>query len=172
MKRSIFTAALLTAALPALADAPVPPPARITVCSPNGRFCAVADPQRNVVIGYRAQDPDTELWRVSSWQRAFHLADDGDHLVVCYRGLNLLPLDYEPDWVMLRFFNRGALVRQWRLRELVPDLTKLKRSVSHYEWGQCVGFQADGSYEVTTADRGSLRFDATSGHLIDETLLK
>jgi hypothetical protein len=164
--RGIVLPLILAAALRALADAPLPPPARVTKCSPNGAFCAVSDPARNVVAGYRAKERGAELWHVDGWQRSFDVSNDGDHLVVCYEGLNLLPLDHQPDEVMLSFYDRGALVRQWTLRELVPDLTKLKRTVSHYEWGQCVGFQSDDAYEVKTKDRGKLRFDAKSGRLI------
>ena len=37
---------------------------------------------------------------------------------------------------------------------------------SHYQWGQCVGFDAKGRYQVRTADRGLLHFDAGTGNLI------
>ena len=46
---------------------------------------AVADPKRDAVSVYRVDGPNKiELWSISPWERSFDLADDGDHLVVCY----------------------------------------------------------------------------------------
>ena len=167
MRRAGVMAGVLGLAVAALADAPLPPPAEITRWSPNRRYCAVADPKRDAVVVYGvANGQRTELWAVTPWQRSFDLADDGRHLAVCYSGLNLLPLDYKPEWTMLQFYDQARLVRKWSLRELVPDLGKLTRTASHYQWGQCVGFAADGQYQVRTADRGLLHFDAGTGTLI------
>jgi hypothetical protein len=118
-------------------------------------------------VVYEGSDRKQERWSVSGWERSFDIADDGDHLVVCYSGLNLLPLDYKPEWTMLRFYRRRELVREWTLRELVPNLAALRRTVSHYHWGACQGFQADGSYQVVTVDRGKLLFDVTTGRLVN-----
>ena len=149
------------------ADAPLPPPSQIARWSSNRRYVAVADPKRDAVSVYRVDGDDrTELWSISPWQRSFELADDGEHLVVCFGGLNLLSLDYKPSWTMLRFYRRGALVRVWSLGELVPDLMKLQRTASHYSWGKCVGFDATGAFQAETVDRGILRFDAHTGTLL------
>lgn len=156
----------LTWSAVALADAPLRPPSRIEEYSSTRRYVAVADPKRDVIAVYRVDGHDrTELWTLSSWQRSFALADDGDHLVVCYSGGNLLSLDYTPTWTMLRFYRRDALVRQWSLRELVPDLSKLQRTVSHYYWGRCLGFDETGAFRVETVDRGILRFSVQTGAL-------
>ena len=151
-------------------DTPLAPPVGITHCSANRRFCAVADPQRDAVAIYRVEGGDdrrTELWAITPWQRVFDLANDGDHLVVCYSGQNLLPLHYKQDWPMLEFYERHKVVRRWSLGELVPDLRKLRRTVSHYEWGNCLGFDSAGRYQVRTVDRGLLRFDASTGKLTE-----
>ena len=164
MKRLWLVGAIGASAFRVWADAPLPPPSEITRCSPGKKFCAVAEPKRNAVVVYRAEDRRTELWAIDQWQRSFDVSDDG-HLVVCYSGLNLLPVDYKPDWIMLKFYERGRLVREWTLRELVPDLSKLQRTASHYRWGQCRGFGSGGLYEVETVDRGNLRFDVRTGSL-------
>lgn len=149
------------------ADAPLPPPSQIAQWSSNRRYVAVADPMRDAVAVYRVEGPNrTELWSISPWQRSFQLADDGEHLVVCYSGLNLLSLDYKPSWTMLTFYRRNALVRTWSLGELVPDLTKLQRTASHYSWGRCVGFDTAGAFQVETVDRGVLKFNAHTGALV------
>ena len=166
MQRRLLIGALVAIASRMWADEPLGPPSRISHCSPHRQFCAVADPKRNAVVVYRGGDRRTERWTLEPWERSFDIADDGDHMIVCYSGMNLLPLDYKPAWVMLRFYNRRQLVREWTLRELLPDLKKLERTVSHYEWGQCVGFDSNGSYEVETVDRGKLRFDVRTGSLV------
>jgi hypothetical protein len=167
MQRAGVIVGILGVAVAALADEPLSPPSEVTRCSPNGRYCAVADPRRDAVAIYSVVGGQrTELWAVTPWPRSFDVADDGNHLVICYIGLNLLPLDYQTEDEMLQFYDQGKLVRRWSLRELVPDLGKLKRTASHYEWGNCVGFAADGRYEVRTVDRGLLRFDMGTGRLV------
>lgn len=164
--RTILALTMLVLTLPAAADKPLPPPSVVTICSANGRYCATADPKLDAVIVHPRGERDKPLWRLKGWERSFHLADDGAHLVVCFSGLNLLPLDYRPDWVLLKFYERDRLLRQWSVRELIPAPTRLRRTASHYEWGGCAGFVADGSFEVRTVDRGTLRFDAVSGRLL------
>lgn len=145
------------------ADAPLPPPAPVVRCSKNGVYCGKADPKADSIVVYRKDAPEKVLWSVAGWQRAFDVSDSGDSLVACYSGMNLLPLDYEPEWTMLSFYERGRLVRKVSLAELVPDRSKLRRTVSHYEWGRCRGFDGPRSYAVETVDRGLLRFDAATG---------
>jgi hypothetical protein len=108
-------------------------PSRVERWSPNQRYVAVADPKNNLITVYQTEGLNrTELWKREGWERAFDLADDGEHMVVCYSGLNLLPLNYETGSAMLSFYKRGVVIRKWSLRELIPDLSKLKRTVSHY----------------------------------------
>ena len=164
-----LVALLLGVAALAAADAPLPPPSEETRWSPNRRFAAVADPKHDLVTVYRVENGlRTELWSMKPWQRSFDVADGGEHLVACYGGMNLLPVDYRPDQTMLEFYVRGRLVRKWSLRGSCRDRGKLRRTVSHYHWGMCQGFDATGSYRVETVDRGTLRFDAGTGDIVME----
>ena len=97
MQALVLAGALLNVAWPASADAPLAPRSPVTKCSPSRQFCATADPRLDAVLVYPTYDRQRERWRLAGWERAFDLADDGDHLVVCYSGLNLLPLDYRAD---------------------------------------------------------------------------
>src|SRR5262245_213762 len=129
MTRMGLVGALILVAANTAADAPLPPPAQTTKCSANTRFCAVSDPASNRLTVYRnAAGKRTDLWSLSGWSRSFAVSDDGDDLVTCYGGLNLLPLDYRPDWTMLTFYRRGQRTRSWKLAELVPDLSRLQRT--------------------------------------------
>ena len=146
-------------------DAPLPPPEIIERCS--GRYCAAADPKANVVVVRQGtiSERGNELWHVDGWERYFEVSNDGEYLVACYGGGNLLPLKYDAAWPMIRVYRRGKLVRALPLSEVVRDLSKLKRTVSHYDWGSCIGFASDQQYEIETADRGRLRFTLPSGAL-------
>jgi len=166
MKRTLAIVGILMFTARAFGDAPLALPSPAERWSPNRRYVAVADPKKDTITIYRVEGQTrTESWRRDGWERAFDLADNGEHLIVCYGGLNLLPLNYETSWAMLSFYKRGVVVRKWSLRELIPDLSKLQRTVSHYRWGHCVGFDSKGLYEVQTVDRGKLRFDVCTGEL-------
>lgn len=167
MRWTLSIVAVLVTSTGVFADAPLKPPSRVVVWSANKRFVAVADPAKDSVAVYRVEGRErTQLWSIEGWERWFDLSDDGDHLVVGYSGLNLVSLDYRPEWTMLSFYARGRVLRIWSLGALVPDLGKLERTASHYYWGHAVGFNAKGLYEVEVVGRGTLQFDVRTGRLV------
>jgi len=95
------------------------------------------------------------------WQPA--LADDGDHFVTRFDGINLLPLDYRKDYVMLSFYRRGVLIREVHLNELIQDFSKLRRTASHYYWGNYWGWNETGHYVVETLEGRKIAFDVKTG---------
>jgi hypothetical protein len=165
-RRRLWLCTLALVSATVAADAPLPPPAVTTRCSNNGRYCAKADPSADTIVVYEKDNPSAQRWSLKGWERVFDVADSGEHLVTCYGGMNLLPLDYKPDGQMLAFYEHGRLVRKVSVAELVPDATKLRRTASHYEWGRCLGFEGSRTYRVETVDRGVLRFDVTTGLLV------
>jgi hypothetical protein len=164
MSPTSLATVLVVISATSFADAPLEPREEITQWSSNRRFCAVADPARDRVAVYRVEARTrTELWDIHPWQRSVAVSDDGEYLVACYSGLNLLPLDYRPEWKMLEFYHHGALIRSWTLAELVLDRSKLRRTASHFEWGACVGFDSKNRFEVRTVDQGAILFNAATG---------
>jgi hypothetical protein len=155
----------LLCASPAMADAPLPPPAPVTRCSVDGGHCATADPTADTLTVYamRGKVRGETAWTLKGWERDFYVQNGGQYLVVCFSGLNLLPLDYKPEWPMLTFYDGGRLVRRVLLRDLITDPSKLRRTASHYAWGRCRGFDVQGAFEVETVDRGVLKFDVRTG---------
>jgi hypothetical protein len=147
------------------ADAPLPPPEIRTVCSRNGFFCARMDPDLSLttVFRRRAGGVTEPLWSMPGWFREASLSNDGQYLVAGYDGGNLLPLDVRKDQVMLSFFDRGRLIRQVRLNDLVPDVSKLTRTVSHYHWGRFHGLNSEGHLVVELADKQWVLFDPRTG---------
>ena len=86
-------------------------------------------------------------------------------LVTCFRGNEPSTSRLQAGLTLLTFYDRGRLVRRVSLGEGVPDLAKLRRTASHYEWGHCVGFDGPRTYSVETVDRGAIRFDVATGQL-------
>lgn len=154
--------AALGAARSLSADAPLPPPSPIEVCSPNGRFCAVADPAKKS-IAVRAAKEATPLWSLPEWHRSFGLSNDGEVLVVGPDGLNLLPLGVGPGEPILRFYRRGKLIRAVVLRDLFPDLKLLQRTVSHLAWGSLQGVSPQDQLRVELVTGKRLAFSMATG---------
>ncbi|MEE8507185.1 MAG: hypothetical protein V3S40_13315 [Kiloniellales bacterium] len=159
--------ALFLAPGPGLADAPLAAPALKTVCSPNGVYCAVMDPNTSLTRVHRAGRANETLWSMTGWFRVAALSDDGKHLVTGYDGMNLLPLDYAPDTVVLTFHKRGEVIRRVKLSDVVGDLAKLQPTVSQLYWGHYVGFNETGRYVIETVEGRRLAFDVATGQLVD-----
>ena len=132
---------LMVASELVLADAPLRPPAKYTVCSPNQAFCAVADPTTDSVSVF-ARDAKVPSWSLKPWHRQVFLANDGDHLIIGPSGLELIPLDTKLADPLLTFMNRKAIVRVVSVGDLFASLSSLRRTASHYYWGRVVGVSA------------------------------
>lgn len=146
-------------------DAPLAPPSNYTVYSLNRRFYAFLDAgkKKTTVFEVRKGAPAAQVWEMPGWFRVAALSDDGEHFVVGFEGINLLPLDYHKEQVMLSFYRRGKLLRAVTLGQLVKDYGKLQRTVSHYYWGRYLGFDEKNRYLVATVEGRTIAFDAATG---------
>jgi hypothetical protein len=70
-------------------------------------------------------------------------------VAVGYDGGNLLPLDYDPETVVIQLWKNGLMVRAVRAGEVVG--VRQRRSASHYEWGVMRGFDQNDQIIVTTS---------------------
>jgi hypothetical protein len=114
-----------------LADEPPRAPAFKTICSTNGKYCAVMDPTGRTTSVRRMDGDGGQIWSMEGWFRVAALANDGDVLATGYDGVNLLPLDYSPDLKILTFFRRGVFVNSVTLKEVIGNPSVLKRTASH-----------------------------------------
>ena len=102
------------------ADTPLPPPKRYEVESPSKKYSATVDPKTGVTVC--AAGSGKTLWKAPKiWSRKALLADDGDHLVTGYNGLNLIPVNYTRDLVLITFWRRDERIRDVTVGELFPD---------------------------------------------------
>lgn len=87
--------------------------------------------------------------------------------LVSHPGGNLLPRDHAPHETMLWFYERGRLVREVGLREIVPDARHLEPTVSHVRWGDVLGFDGANRCRVRTVERTLAAFDPATGHVVE-----
>jgi hypothetical protein len=135
-----------------LADSPRETPSNKKIFSPNGKFFALLDAAHKTTTVYRAGRPGGKLWEMPGWHAATFLANDGDHLVIGYEGINLLELDTKADEPMITLYNRAKKVCTVQLDQLIKDRSKLMRTDSHVVWGDYLGFNRQGDFLVRTGD--------------------
>ncbi|HEY4761300.1 MAG TPA: hypothetical protein VIH42_12025 [Thermoguttaceae bacterium] len=153
------------------ADTPLPPPKIKEVWSHNKEYCAVMDPQQMITTVYRVEPGDkrTKSWSMYGWFRVADLSNDGNHLITGHPGINLLPLNFTMDDVMIYFFRRGELIHTVQLKELVSNQSALKRTASHFLWGSYLGLDSHDRYLVETVENRKLVFDIKTGKPLAET---
>ncbi|MCS7026801.1 MAG: hypothetical protein NZV14_18530 [Bryobacteraceae bacterium] len=157
-------AAVLAMALPLQADAPPKPPATYTVYSNNGKFHAEVNLSRQRTTVYRGSGKTRQtLWSVPGWFRVAAVSDDGNILVTGYDGVNLLPLHFTGEEVLLTFFDRGKVTAKVTVRDLFPDPKQLRRTVSHWAWGDYLGFNAQNQFQVKLVTGSIVTFDPRTG---------
>jgi hypothetical protein len=146
------------------ADGFLAPPKTHQVCSPSGKFCAIADAEKGATTVYEVAPDGTrkELWGLPRWERMMDVSDRGA-LVIGYDGLNLVPKNYDPELTLLAFHVQGRIVKRVTLRELFVDLGTMVPAVSHRDWGRYVGWDAAGNYQVETTEGRVLSFDPETG---------
>ena len=145
-----------------LADAPLRPPAKYKVCSPNEAFCAVGDPATQSVSVF-ARGATVPSWSLKSWHRQIFLANDGDHLIIGPSGLELIPLGTKLADPLLVFMNRTAIVRVVSVGDLFASLSSLRRTASHYDWGRVVGVSARDQLVVQLVNGKRVAFNISTG---------
>src|SRR5947207_6153464 len=140
------------------ADQPPAAPATFTVTSRGGRHKAVLEfPAREVKVFAVKGKQNSPLWTVPGWSPVAAVSDSGPTLAMGHPGNNLLPLNADEGTVIFSLYQQGRLVREVKLGEILP-LPRLRRTISHVEWGTHVGFDATGRYRVEAVDKRVLAF--------------
>lgn len=90
-----------------------------------------------------------------------------------YDGLSLAPLDSPMSIEVVSFWRRGALVRSYKLADVLPDQCAVRRTDSHYQWGSYRGVDTAGTFRIALIDGTVLVFNpATAGVLRRERPVK
>ena len=152
---------LIALADSALADSPLLPPEKHTICSPNKSVCAASDPVENTTV-ISSQDGTKASWKIPGWHRSFFVSDDGDSVVV---GGGLAPADVTLEEPMLRFFNRGRLVRTVTLRDLYNNKSELTSTASHFVWYRTIKLNKANQLVVELVNGKTVAFAAKTGNV-------
>jgi hypothetical protein len=156
----------------AIADTPLPPPAKKEIWSGNHYYCAVMDPASNLTTVYHVDGGKrTKLWAMLGWFRVAYLSGDGEHLAICHNSGNLLPLGIKDDDILVYFVRKGEVIHALTFHDIVKDRSVLKRTASHYLWGDFLGINEDGLFRVQTLDKTRMFFDMRTGKLERTTKL-
>lgn len=141
-------------------DEPLTPPSKIRAVSGNGKFIAVSDPklQKTLVT----DSAGNKIWELPGWHRSIFISDDGQSVAIGYEGMNLIPT-YDPNLELVAFWSNGVKIRAVKLSELFPTASGLKRTVSHYYWGQIEGIDKKGHLILTRHDGKQFLFDISTG---------
>ena len=162
----LLSAMLLTGSNATRADAPLPAPANHKILSRNGKFAAEFDwkAKKTTIYARKNATRQAKLWQMNGWHLNAFLADNGRNLIVFHAGANLLNLNYQPDDVMIKFYDRGTLLRQVRLNQIIANPTpdKFRRTVSHYNWLESYGLEGD-KFIINTLQKKRLVFDIKTG---------
>ena len=149
-------------ASPALADTPLPPPEKLTACSPARKLCATSDPVTNVTL-VSPQPPGQASWQIPGWHRWLFPSDDGESVVFGYGGMNLVPVDVTLSQPVLLFYNSGRLVRTIKLDQLYERKSQLQRTVSHFAWVYSIGFNSSNQFVVELVNGEKVAFAPSTG---------
>jgi hypothetical protein len=143
----ILIGALVGASL--RAATPLPPPAKVVVWSQDHRYFVESVANGDTTV-YRMSDGKA-LWKIPGWHRIVFVSDTG-FVAIGDEGINLLPLNYKTDVVLIELWHDGRFIHQIRLGDLVHNPKRLRRAASHYYWGTINGFNTSSVLEVVTVE--------------------
>ena len=162
--KSYFALIVAFLAGPALADTPLPPPEKLTICSPAGTVCATSDPVTNVTL-VASQAAQQHSWAIPGWHRWLFVSDSGESVVVGYDGMNLVPVDITLKEPVLFFYHNGRLVRTVTLGDLYKRKSQLRRTVSHFAWAHIPGINQADQLVVELVNGKKVAFAASTGQV-------
>lgn len=145
------------------ADEPLPAPSSKTIC--NDKVCVTSDPaaKKTITLPKGSKKP---AWVVDQFFRDFQLSEDGVSFVGLYGGQNLAPKDNPGETVMLTFFSYGQKRREYRLKEIIKDVSTLQRTVSHRVWGSFRAKEVSDLIALDTVE-GQVCFSLISAKRVD-----
>jgi hypothetical protein len=143
----------------------------ISVASHNKRYSAMVYPQKNLIVVYEVEwrgniGRRKMLWTMENRSPGVWLSNDGEHIVVEDEGKGIVPPNAGEDWVAFSFFERGTLIRQVKLNELIVGPSRVPKEDSPHRWGSSLGLNAAGHFVVETTDKKKIVFNVQSGDLV------
>lgn len=157
----IFAACFLIVHSCSLADEPLELPKSFEVTSQNKLFAAISDPQKGTTV----LDSVTrkEKWTIPGWHRSLIVSNDGEHLITMYGGLNLIPIDYDENMALITIWTHGKITQKISVKQIVPDKDYMRKTVSHYHWGDVIGVDGSDQLVIKRQDGQEFKIDFRFG---------
>jgi hypothetical protein len=134
------------------ADEPVTTPTTSSFCSISGRFCATSRAADSAtIIEDKFAHSEAQIWSIKSYVPYGFISDDGAVIASCYPGENLVPDTADLNFTVVKLFDRRGRSKAILLKDLYSSMGQLPQTVSHKDWGHCVGFHGE-YFEVERAD--------------------
>lgn len=160
IKYIIFLFVLIS--LPTLADSPRPPPVTWRTCDIYIKYCASLDPDNGTTV-FEILAPFTpkELYKVPTWSRSARITSNGVFFVT--GGENLIPKEAQADFVIFAIWKNGEKHKEITLSQIIKKKSALKKTVSHYRWGE-VGYLSNEYLSLHTFE-GNISIDLNTGEV-------
>lgn len=146
------------------------------IYSPGNRCYAYADlaAGRTTVYEIIAEGRigrSVELWSMPGCDEMLALSNDGERLVTGCRSDDRAVPGSDPDLVVLTLIERGRMIREIRLGELLPD-GRMPEVDSLGAWGRYRRLNPKGYYVIETVRFEPILFDIERGEITDAALEK
>ena len=140
------------------ADEPLPSlPESYTKFSQNKEFFLIADGENGTTTCYKmTKNGSEERWRIPAWSYFAYISDNGKFCVLDDKG-GLLNLDSDKNTVLFAVYLNGELYDQITLSKIIDNKRSLKRTASHYYYGEIRQLRDDGILLETV--EGLKRYD-------------
>lgn len=110
---------------------------------------------------YRKGDKSTPVYTVSWYAYRVDLSNDGRYLI------RPGPWATDRSDMAVAFYDRGELLRFYRINELTSFTSPFEHTISHFFWKKSWDFdQESNELAIETKTFTSFRFDATTGEII------
>jgi hypothetical protein len=138
------------------------------IWSSNKNFFASVDHDRKVTTVYKVEWRENigrseKSWSLDGTFETAWLSNDGRHLIAGNHANNLLPLNFDKEEVMLRFFRTGQRLNQIAIHELIEDFSKLRKTEAGYDWGRYLGLNSAEYFVVKSIEQKIFLFDIMTG---------
>ena len=148
MKKITLFLALICFLFFTFADEPMLPPQNYTKLFADGRFMLICDATKKEttcyeMVGASAAVVPEEKWSISKGRQFAYLSENGEFCVLDDWG-GLIPLDYDAEYVLYVVFKNGTEYAKIKLFDVISDEKNLRRTASHYYWGNIESFENDG----------------------------
>lgn len=110
-----------------------------------------------------------ELWRTEGWYTfEGFLSNDGRYFV--RMGLWASDQEHHTD-LAVAFYDRGKLIKQYQVKDLIRRESMLEYSVSHYRWrpskqSEPTGFSSNGVFHLVMIDKTTYDFEVGNGEIL------